>query len=169
MRHRKKNRKFSRPLAQRKALVKSLLRALVINERIITTQAKAKALKRWADKLITWAKKDTLYHRRLSFRILNDHNLVKRLFESIGPRFKDTNGGYTRLFDLYYRRGDGSKRAVLELTKIEKKKVHRIKEKREKERPRKEEKRIAPRKEEKPKKGFISSVRKIFKKERDAL
>lgn len=172
MRHRKKSKKFSRPRAQRKALVKSLLRSLIIYERIKTTQQKAKSLRGWADKLITWAKDDTLHRRRLSYKLLESHTLVKRLFNDIGPRYKDINGGYTRIIDLCHRKGDGAKLSILELTKIEKKeKVHKDKKKKkEKEVPHEERhERKAPKKEEKPKKGIVSGMRRIFKKERDAL
>lgn len=174
MRHRKKSEKLSRSRAQRKALINSLLRACVICERIITTKSKAKQCRKMLDKLITWTKTDTLHHRRLSFRFLKDRTLVKRLFEEIGPRFKGINGGYTRIFDLGYRKGDGAKLAVLELTKIEKKvsahkkQRHEVKKQEGEEKERKKATQ-APTKETKPKKGFRLGVRKIFKKERDAL
>ena len=171
MRHRRKRDNFSRPRAQRKALVKSILRSLVISERITTTESKAKAMRSWADKLISWAKEDSLHNRRLSYKFLEDHKLVKRLFDEIGPRFKDINGGYTRIIDLGNRKGDGAKLSILELTKIERKeKTHKGKKKKEKEVPHEEkhEKR-APKKEEKPRKGIVSGMRRIFKKERDAL
>lgn len=123
MRHRKKSEKFSRPRAQRKALVNSLLRSLVIYERITTSESKAKALRPWADKVINWGKTDTLANRRLSYRLLKDHSLVKRLFTEIGPRYKDINGGYTRVIGLKLRKGDGAKISILELTqRVEKKK-----------------------------------------------
>jgi large subunit ribosomal protein L17 len=160
MRHRKKSEKFSRSRAQRKALVKSLLRAIFTYERITTTESKAKGIRKWIDKLITWAKEDTLHHRRLCYRWLEDHKLVKRLFEEIAPRFKEVNGGYTRIIDLGNRKDDGANMSILELTKIEKKeKVSKKKEERKKEEKPKEEQ-----KEEK--KGFVSGVKKIFKKER---
>lgn len=112
MRHRKKSEKFSRSRAQRKALVRSLLRALFIYERITTTESKAKGIRHWAERLINWAKNDTLHHRRLAYRFLCDHNLTKRLFEVIGPRFKNIQGGYTRVLDLGYRQGDGGKISI---------------------------------------------------------
>jgi len=168
MRHKKKSEKFSRPRAQRKALIKSLLRSLVIYERIKTTESKAKAIKSWMDKLITLAKRGDLHSRRLSYRILGDHQLVKRLFVDLGPRFKDLKGGYTRVVDLGHRKGDGALVSILELTRVEKKKKIKRKKEEKKKKEEKVEKRLPP-KEEKPKKGFISGVRKIFKKERDAL
>jgi large subunit ribosomal protein L17 len=172
MRHRAKHNQFNRPYAQKKALIKALLRSLFIYERIRTQEAKAKKIRPWVDRLITWAKDDTLHHRRLSFAVLGDHNLVKRLFEVIGPRFKDIPGGYTRIIDVGFRKGDASKISILELTKIDKKeKKHR--EKKEKDKPHevaeKKEEKIIPKKEAQPKKGLLSGVRKIFKKERDTL
>ncbi len=178
MRHRKKSERLSRPRAQKKALVKSLIRALVINERIITTTSRAKYIRGQIDKLITWAKKGTLSSKRLVYRLLEDHALVKRLFNDIGPRFKGINGGYTRILRMGNRKGDGASLSLIELTKIVKKeKVNKKKisggkpkDTESAETPKEEKhERIPPKKVEKPKKGFVSGVRKIFKKERDAL
>ena len=161
MRHRKKSEKFSRPRAQRKALVKSLLRSLVISERIATTESKAKALRSWADKLITWAKTDNLSNRRQSYRLLEDHALVKRLFEKIGPRFKDVSGGYTRVIGYRHRKGDGAKLSFLELTRIEKKAKDIKAAKGEKAKGEKE----TSKKEDK--KGIVSGVKKMFRGKRE--
>ncbi|MDD4955805.1 MAG: 50S ribosomal protein L17, partial [Candidatus Omnitrophica bacterium] len=95
MRHRKKSQKFSRPRAQRKALKKSLLRSLLIYERIKTSEAKAKELSSWVDRLISMAKEPTLHHKRLAYELLCDHMLVKKLFDNIAPRFKEIKGGYS--------------------------------------------------------------------------
>jgi len=183
MRHRKKSERFSRSRAQKKALVKSLVRALIINERITTVTSRAKYLRSEIDKLITWAKKGTLANKRLAFCVLEDHKLVKKLFDDIGPRFsakggsasggKEITGGYTRVLRSGIRKGDGASLSLIELTKIVKeKKIHKKKE--EKAEPKevsKEERKekIPPKKIIKPKKGFVSGVKKIFKKERDAL
>lgn len=174
MRHRKKSEKLSRPRAQRKALVKSLLRALIINERIKTTTSKAKFLRTDASRLITWAKKGDLASRRMAFRFLEDRSLVKRLFDVIGPRFKEINGGYVRVLGLGHRSGDGAAMSLIELTKRQvKKKIVKAKKGKEgqptlPEKKEKKENKVF-KKEEKPKKGIISGVRKIFKKERDGL
>lgn len=168
MRHRKKGNKLSRSISQRKALIKSLVRSVMISERITTTEAKAKALRPWVEKLITWAKDDSLHHRRLSYRLLNDHVLVKRLFEEIGPRFKDTVGGYTRIIDLGNRKGDDAKLSIFELTKINKK------EKKIKDIKKVEEKNISQGDQEpveekgKPQQGIVSRMRKIFNKDKGA-
>src|SRR3989338_8523555 len=106
MRHRKKSEKFSRSRGQRRALVKSLLRAIIINERIITTTSRAKYLRAEVDNLITKAKSGNLASRRLVYQKLGDHSLVKRLFETIAPRFKALTSGYTRIAQLIQRKGD---------------------------------------------------------------
>lgn len=170
MRHRRKNEKFSRPRAQRKALVKSLVRALLLQESIKTTEFKAKALRPWIDKLIGWGKDNTLHARRQAYKMLNDHQLVKRLFGEIAPRYKDIQGGYTRIIDIGKRKGDGADISLFEFTqRIKKEKAK--KRKREKTQVPKEEKKEAHplKKEAKPAKGFMKGVKSIFKKERDAL
>lgn len=173
MRHRKKSEKFSRPRAQRKALIKSLIRAIIINERITTVTSRAKYLRGRIDKLITWAKKGTLANKRLSYRIIEDHKLVKKLFDDIGPRFKDIAGGYTRMLRLGTRKGDGASLSIIELTKrVKKKKIGKEKlEKAEVKIDPKEQKeeKVSSVKAVKPKKNFVAGVKKIFKKERDAL
>jgi large subunit ribosomal protein L17 len=121
MRHRQKSERFSRPEGQRRALKRSLLRAIIREERIKTSHTMGKALTSWIAKLITLAKTDNLHNRRQAYSELNDHLLVKRLFEAIAPRFKDVAGGYTRMFDTGLRKGDGNLMSLIELTKIEEK------------------------------------------------
>jgi large subunit ribosomal protein L17 len=118
MRHRLKSEKFSRSESQVRGLKKSLLRALLLEESIKTTHEKAKGLTIWAAKLITRAKVDNLHNRRLAYSELNDHKLVKRLFEDVALRFKDVPGGYTRMFDIGWRKGDCAKLSLIELTKL---------------------------------------------------
>ncbi len=168
MRHRKKSEKFSRSRAQRKALVKSLTRALLAYEAIKTTESKAKGVRRWVDRLIEWGKDDTLHNRRLAYKFLCDHKLVKKLFEDIAPRYKDVCGGYTRIIDLGNRKGDGAKISLLELTKRKpkekpkKKEAKQAREKKEEVVSQKEE--VVERKEPKQK-SFLEGVKKIFKRE----
>ena len=88
---------FHRERDQRKALIRSLARALVLEERISTTEAKAKALRPFVERLVTYAKLNTLASRRLTQDRLHDKAAVKKLFASIGPRYADRNGGYTRV------------------------------------------------------------------------
>lgn len=93
----KKARKFGRSHNQNLALMRSLARSLVIEERISTTEAKAKALRPFVERLVTYAKKNTLASRRLTKARLGDEAAVKKLFESIGPRYANRDGGYTRV------------------------------------------------------------------------
>ena len=155
MRHRKKSEKFSRPRAQREALIKSLLRSLIIYERIRTTTSKAKAIRPMVEKLISLAKRGDLHSRRLAYSILESHVLVKRLFDDIGPRFNNKNGGYTRIFNIGTRKGDGAGLSLVELTQ------RREKLKKKKEKPKKEEE---PTSKKEEKKGFLSGVKSVFKK-----
>jgi large subunit ribosomal protein L17 len=97
MAYTKKARVFGRPSNQRRALMRSLARSLVIHETISTTEAKAKELRPFVERLVTYAKKDTLASRRLAVSRLQDEEAVKKLFASIGPRYADRAGGYTRV------------------------------------------------------------------------
>ena len=116
MRHKKATKKLRRNPAHRKALFRNLLLALFTHDKIVTTVAKAKAVRRLAEKLITKAKKDTVHSRRMAFRVLQDKKVVKRLFEVIAVKYIDRNGGYTRVLKLSKRRaGDAAELALLEL------------------------------------------------------
>lgn len=115
MRHRKSGRKLGRTWEHRKALMKNMVRALVEHEKIKTTEAKAKELKIVADKLVTISKEDTVHARRQAFAILGSHHSVQKLFNDIGPRFKATAGGYTRVVKFGVPRvGDGASMAIIE-------------------------------------------------------
>lgn len=115
MRHQKKGKKLGRTAAPRKALFRSLVTSFVIYEKIKTTEAKAKALRPIAEKMITLAKKDTLHNRRQALKVLYIEDAVKKLFEVIGPRYKERKGGYTRIVKLMPRKNDGAEMAILEL------------------------------------------------------
>lgn len=93
----KKARTFSRPSNQRRALMRSLARSLVLKERISTTEAKAKALRPFVERLVTYAKKNTLATRRFTMAKLGDAEATKKLFTTIGPRYANRTGGYTRV------------------------------------------------------------------------
>lgn len=116
MRHRKKRGKLSRSPAHRKALLKSLSRELFLRERITTTLEKAKAVRPEAEKLITLARKGGLANYRRALSRLDDKAMVKKLFDDIGPRFAEREGGYTRIIRLPgCRLGDNGSKAILEL------------------------------------------------------
>ncbi len=116
MRHLKSGRKLNRTASHRKALIRNLLKALVQREQIQTTDAKAKELRRWADRIVTLGKKDTLHARRLAYVQLGSRVLVSRLFDDIAPRFQNRAGGYTRIIKLGPRRGDAAPISLIEFT-----------------------------------------------------
>lgn len=117
MRKRKKGRKLSRNRDQRAALLRSLSRALILKEKIKTTEAKAKELKSFAEKQISLAKKsDTLYARRLLAKKFSP-KIVKKMVDEIAPRYKTRSGGYTRIIKLGPRKSDGAKMVQIELIK----------------------------------------------------
>ncbi|GEM_PF-1127565 len=115
MRHKKDNPRLGRPRAHRKALVQSLVRSLFLYDRIQTTLTKAKAAQRMAERLVNRSLKNDLAAKRYAYSHLNDHSLVKVLFDDIRPRFDDRKGGFTRIFILGNRLGDGAQSAVLEM------------------------------------------------------
>ncbi|MDZ7814953.1 MAG: 50S ribosomal protein L17 [Planctomycetota bacterium] len=116
MRHMKSGRKLGRNTNHRRATLRNIARNLFIHERITTTPAKAKAARRFAEKLITLARKDTLHARRLALSRLPDRKVIDLLFEEIAPRFVDRPGGYTRIIPLAKRRlGDAAPQVIFEL------------------------------------------------------
>ncbi len=122
MRHRVQGKKLSRDSAQRKALLRNLVTSFLEKERIRTTLSKAKATRPVAEKMITLAKKDSLHSRRLALRYIYKREVVKKLFDDVGPRFSERPGGYTRIVKIGPRAGDGAEMALLELVGTEFKK-----------------------------------------------
>lgn len=116
MLHLRKNRKLSLKKGQRKALLKSLCQALFLKEKIRTTEAKAKELKRVGEKFLTKAKKNDLAARRYLNRYFSP-KVVKKLVQELGPRYRERQGGYTRVIRLEPRKFDGAKMAIIELVK----------------------------------------------------
>jgi large subunit ribosomal protein L17 len=114
MRHVVRNRKLSRTSAHRHALFRNQIASLIEHGRIRTTEAKAKELRRVAEKVITRARQDTVHARRLVRRWVPNRDLVKKLFDDIAPRFADRPGGYTRILKLGPRTGDAAEMAILE-------------------------------------------------------
>ena len=115
MRHRVAGRKLSRHTQHRELMFRNMLVSLLQYERIKTTLAKGKELRSWADKIITLGKKGTLHARRQVFALLRNEGIVKKLFDEIAPRFKDREGGYTRVYKLGWRQGDGAPLSLVEL------------------------------------------------------
>jgi large subunit ribosomal protein L17 len=115
MRHRKAGRKLNRTASHRSALLSSLANALIKHEQIVTTLPKAKELRRVTDRLITLAKKGDLAARRRAFSRLRDEAMVAKLFGTLGPRYANRPGGYTRVLKAGFRYGDSAPVAVIEL------------------------------------------------------
>ena len=116
MRHRVAGRKLSRHTQHRELMFRNMVVSLLNHERIKTTLTKAKELRSWADKIITLGKRDDLAARRRAFDFLRDREAVKKLFEEIAPRFKDRQGGYTRIYKMGWRLGDAAPLSLIELT-----------------------------------------------------
>jgi len=115
MRHNLKGRKLSRTTAHREALFSNMVTSLFEHEKIKTTVPKSKELRRTAEKLITMAKKDNLHSRRLASKKVRDSEVLKKLFENIGPRYANRNGGYTRIIKIGTRFGDSAPMSIIEL------------------------------------------------------
>ena len=107
--------KFGRPTNQRRALLRGLATAVLKNERITPTEAKAKAIKPIVEKMITLGKQGDLHARRQALSYLLEEDVVTKLFQDIAPRYAEHNGGYTRIYKASPRRGDGAPHAILEL------------------------------------------------------
>ena len=164
MRHGMVNRKLGRTSAHRNALFRNQLSSLIEHERIITTLPKAKELRPQIERLVTLGKNDSVHNRRQAERVVSEDSLVKKLFDTLGPRFTERPGGYTRIIKLGTRRGDAAEMAILEFVgyepKVEEKPAAAPKSKKaapkaeeaegaegaEEEKPKKEKKSAAPKK-----------------------
>ena len=115
MRHKRSGFKLKRDVGSRNSLLKNLVTSVIEHERIVTTVPKAKAARPLVEKMITLAKRDTLHTRRQAAAFLETPAAVKKLFDKLGTRFGQRNGGYTRVIRLGWRKGDGAEQAMLEL------------------------------------------------------
>ena len=115
MRHKVAGFKLKRPVDSRNALLRNLATSIIEEERVITTVPKAKAVRPLVEKIITLGKADTLHARRQAAAVLRTPKSVKKLFDTLGTRFGQRNGGYTRITRLGPRKGDGAEQAMLEL------------------------------------------------------
>lgn len=107
--------KLKRDASARRSLLRNLVTSVIDTERVQTTVPKAKAVKPLVDKIVTLGKRDTLHARRQAASFLMTPEAVKKLFDKIGPRFSQRNGGYTRIVRLGWRKGDGAEICMLEL------------------------------------------------------
>ncbi|MCQ2248927.1 MAG: 50S ribosomal protein L17 [Treponema sp.] len=106
---------LSRTTAHRRAMSRNMVTSLFRYERITTTEPKAKEVRKAAEKLITRAKVDSVHNRRIAAKYISDNKILKKLFEEIGPRMKDRNGGYTRILKMGFRQGDAAETVIFEL------------------------------------------------------
>jgi large subunit ribosomal protein L17 len=155
MRHRKGNTKLGMRSDHRMAMFKNLLTSLFRHERVLTTEAKAKAIRATADEMVTLAKRESLHARRQVLTMVNDTGVVGRLFDTIAARFADRHGGYTRIIRVGPRPGDAAPMVYLEL-------VDRV------DTPADGDKGKGKKKAEKPPKGEAAAPAKRKKKERAA-
>jgi large subunit ribosomal protein L17 len=183
MRHQRRRRTLGIVSEHRTALLRNLVRALVLKKRIETTHAKAKETSAFADKMITIAKREGLHARRLLISKVRDPEIARILISQIAPLFKGRNGGYTRVLRLGYRAGDGAQMALLEWTAVFEAPAKKAKKKKEakpadkaveksvaKESPKsaaakKESEATKPdeKKDPEQKRGFLGKLRKFFK------
>lgn len=115
MRHRSKGRQLGRTKAHRRAMLRNMATSLFLHEKVETTEAKAKELRPYAERLITLARRGDLHARRQVERHIKDRKVAGRLFSEIGPRFASRPGGYTRILKIGHRVGDGAEVARIEL------------------------------------------------------
>jgi large subunit ribosomal protein L17 len=120
MRHRNAGFKLGRNTSHRRALLRSLVTSVIVEDRVETTVAKAKAVRPHVEKMITLGKKGDLHSRRQALSFLQTDTAVTRLFETVAPRYGDRNGGYLRIVRTGFRKGDGGEKAFIELLGAEK-------------------------------------------------
>ncbi|MDD5465104.1 MAG: 50S ribosomal protein L17 [Candidatus Omnitrophica bacterium] len=188
MRHAKKRLQLGRFTSWHDATIKSLAKNMIICQSIKTTLTRAKASKQMVDKLITLAKKNTLFARRQAQKVLGEHKIVNLLFNEIGPRFANRSSGFTRIISIGKRRGDNAEMVIFELTELKKKEPKKTKlakearpqatqaeevvEEKITQEQKKEPKAVtkeAPVDQKKPQKKFMGGLRTIFRKKSDSL
>ncbi|HOC95556.1 MAG TPA: 50S ribosomal protein L17 [Candidatus Cloacimonadota bacterium] len=114
MRHRVEGRKFGRETDARRLMICNLVKSMVEHGQITTTLAKAKELRGYVERVVTYGKANTVHARRLAYSVLGNRTLVKKLFDEIAPAFADRNGGYTRVIKAGFRRGDNAPMAIIQ-------------------------------------------------------
>ena len=134
MRHRRRTRRLGCKTAHRKATLRNMVTSLIEHEKVVTTVPRAKELCRIADRMITLAKDGSLHARRQALRVVRTRKVVSKLFNELGPRFTDKNGGYTRVIKMGPRRGDAAMLSIVEFA------VDPLERKKSKKRPKPQEK-----------------------------
>ncbi|MCD6388472.1 MAG: 50S ribosomal protein L17 [Desulfobulbaceae bacterium] len=119
MRHRKAGKRLGRTTSHKRAMLRNMVTSLFDHERIVTTVAKAKELRRVADKMMTLAKRGDLHARRQALSYMQDKKIVAKLFDELKNDYMDRNGGYTRIIRTGYRSGDAASMAIIELVQYQ--------------------------------------------------
>lgn len=119
MRHNKSGRTLGRNSSHRAAMMRNMVTSLLEHEKMTTTDARAKELRKVVDRMITLGKRGDLHARRQAIKVIRDRKVVGKLFELIGPRYKDRPGGYTRIIKLANRLGDNASQVIIELVEEE--------------------------------------------------
>lgn len=119
MRHQKAVKKLGRTSSHRKAMLRNMVTSLLKHEKIVTTDAKAKELRRIAEKMITLGKRGTLHSVRRALTVVRDKTTTKKLFDDLAKRYENRQGGYTRIVKLGYREGDNSPVSMIQLIPVE--------------------------------------------------
>jgi len=114
MRHRVEGRKFGRETDARRLMIRNLVKSMIEHGQITTTLPKAKELRGYVERVITYGKANTVHARRLAYSVLGNRDLVKKLFDQIAPAFEGRNGGYTRVIKAGFRRGDDAPMAIIQ-------------------------------------------------------
>jgi len=114
MRHRVEGRNFGRETDQLRLMMRNLVKSMIEHGRITTTLPKAKELRGYVDRVVTYGKANTVHSRRLAYSVLGDRDLVKKLFDEIAPAFATRPGGYTRVLKAGFRKGDSAPMAIIE-------------------------------------------------------
>ena len=114
MRHRVEGRKFGRETDARRSMICNLVKSMIDHGQLTTTLAKAKELRSYVERVVTYGKNNTVHSRRLAYSVLGDRTLVKKLFTEIAPAFEGRNGGYTRVIKSGFRKGDSAPMAIIQ-------------------------------------------------------
>ncbi|HPB18550.1 MAG TPA: 50S ribosomal protein L17 [Candidatus Cloacimonas sp.] len=114
MRHRVEGRKFGREMDARRLMMRNLVKSMIEHGQLKTTLPKAKELRGYVERVITYGKNDTVHSRRLAYSVLGNRTLVKKLFNEIAPAFESRNGGYTRVLKAGFRKGDNAPMAIIQ-------------------------------------------------------
>jgi large subunit ribosomal protein L17 len=150
MHHRIAGRKLGRTTSHRVAMLRNLVTSLLEHERVKTTDAKAKELRPLVEKLIGWGKRGDLHARRQAFSVVRKPELVRKLFDTLSPRFQSRVGGYVRIVKLGYRPGDGAPVSIIEFLAEAKEGAKKIKGKKKKGKPKRSERTKLPEGASKP-------------------